>query len=125
MAKKVKRKKKIEKASKNNIFIVAIILIAAVALLYSVFSNTVAISNYGNNVNNPSKTTEGTITSTGGYCKSNYECFLTSCKGQSEDCINATQMSTYPKNCKTYSDWILGKQDTSRCSCYNHACTLK
>ena len=126
MAKKAQKKNKIKEASKNKIFIVAIILIAAVALLYSVFSNTVDISNNGNNVNNPSKTTEGTITSTGGHCKSNYECYVTSCKGQPQDCINATQMSNYAtENCRVYSDWNYVKQDSLKCACIQNACVMK
>lgn len=76
---------------------------------------------------NQATTTGQTPTQTnvvGGSCSKNSECFITFCKDQKEDCINTTQLSSYGKSCKTYSDWVIEKQDTSRCSCVQNACTM-
>ena len=59
-----------------------------------------------------------------GFCKKNSECFITYCKGSEKDCVNTTQLSIYSKNCKTYSDWVVEKQDFSRCSCIRNFCTM-
>lgn len=62
---------------------------------------------------------------TGGLCKRDTECFITSCKDQIESCVNTTQLTFYSKNCKTYSDWIVGKQDISRCNCIQNTCIMR
>ena len=127
MAKRA-RKRKIKKASKtnkNNLYLPIIILLVVVfAFVIFYFSSAKSVQPSGGGNEIPSTSSTETQTSVGGNCKTNYECFVTSCKGQAEDCINATQMAIYPKNCKTYSDWTV-KQDASKCDCEQNACTMR
>jgi len=113
-------KKKTSSSMYLIIAVIAIIIFLAVIAL-NLYNNS-EIQNMGNEIT-PSIAPE--TVQTGGFCKSDTECFITSCKGQVESCINVTQLTFYSKNCKTYSDWIVGKQDISRCSCIQKACIMR
>ncbi|OGI12133.1 hypothetical protein A3K64_02250 [Candidatus Micrarchaeota archaeon RBG_16_36_9] len=122
MTKSRKKKTKV-KAQNKNIFYLVILIVAITVFAFLFYYFPVQLETYEKINDNPS-TTES-VNNTGGFCKTDFECFVTSCKGQSEDCVNITQLSEYSQKCKAYSDWLVGRQDNSKCDCIENACTLK
>lgn len=134
MAKKIKRRKikhrRIEKKkiNKYNLYLAAFALMLVIFILFYYFSLPKEQQlPYGQG--QETQTTQTTPTTIkpetyGGPCTKNSECFITRCIDQSESCVNTNQLSVYSKNCRTYSDWVIGKQDFSRCSCIQNACTM-
>lgn len=120
----IPRKKKTEKKKSISIYLVVAVIAIIIILAVIAFNlNTSSeIQNIGNEI--PTSANPGTV-QTGGFCKIDSECFITSCKGQTESCVNTTQLTFYSRNCNTYSDWIIGKQDVSRCSCIQNACIMR
>jgi len=139
MARKVKRKRTVKKrkttrrvrqkkTSKNISYLAIIVVIIMFVFIIYYFSKGLQ-QPYQQPYQQPSETTpttsgQGAAASVGGYCKTKYECFITSCKGQTEDCVNTTQLTFYSKKCNSYPDWVVGRQDTSRCACVQNACTM-
>lgn len=141
MARKVKSKRTVKKrritrrirqkkTSKNISYlaIIVVIILFVFAIYYFSLSKGLQQPNQQPD-QQPSGTTpttsgQGAAASVGGYCKTKYECFITSCKGQTEDCVNTTQLTFYSKKCNSYPDWVVGRQDISRCSCITNACTM-
>jgi len=130
--KKIKRKvrrasvRKVGKTNKNKLVLPIILVFVFVAVfVYIIFSSAKKEQPSGGTTEGPLTPSTAIPATVGGYCKKDSECFLSYCKGQTEDCINATQMAVYPKNCRTYSDWIIEKQDYTRCACIQSACTIR
>ena len=133
LAKKTKRAKhkrtKQKKTNRHNLYLGIVALIIVISLFVYYFNFIQGQQYY---YDNEQKEIPGTTTiteeqrkmTTGGFCKKNSECFLTYCKGKTENCINTTQLSVYSRNCKSYSDWVLEEQDFSRCACVQNACAL-
>ena len=114
------------KVNKYNVFLAAFALII-VFLLLIFYSSLVKIAQTNEQRQEtiaPTAITESK-TPTGGFCKTNSSCFITACKdSQTDDCVNTTLLSGYSKNCKSYSDWIIKNQDSSRCACIDNACKM-
>jgi len=116
-----------KKPSRHNFYL--LLLVVAIFLSFVVY-----YFNFFQQPQNNEPTPQNQVTPTqqvttpinvpGGSCNKDSQCFMTFCKDQTEDCVNTTQLSSYSKNCKTYSDWVVEKQDTSRCSCVQNACTM-
>jgi len=139
VARKVKRKRTVKKrktarrvrqkkTSKNISYLAIIVVIIMFVFVIYYFSKGLQ-QPYQQPYQQPSETTpttsgQGAAASIGGYCKTKYECFITSCKGQTEDCVNTTQLTFYSKKCNSYPDWVVGRQDISRCACVQNACTM-
>lgn len=132
MAKKQKRisKKKVkkiekEKVNKYTIFLGTFVLII-ILMLVVYYSSFIQVSeDFDSYKKAQPQTIIGPETITGGFCKRDSECFITTCKdSQIKDCVNTTQLTDYNKNCKTYSDWIVEKQDPSKCACIQNSCKM-
>jgi len=119
MPRKTKKKKT---SSSIYLFIAVIAIIIFLAVIAFNLYTTSEIQNMGNEIT-PSTNPE--TVQTNGFCKIDSECFITSCRDQTESCVNVTQLTFYSKNCKTYSDWIIGKQDVSRCGCVQKSCVMR
>ena len=127
--KKAKRVRRVQAKKKktNYSLYVAFVIIAFVLIAVYIFSSLGNLQPYAGNTNgNQPAITQPETRSTGGFCKTRFECFITSCKGQAQDCINATQMATYANDkCGTSSDWNEGvTQNSSRCTCIQNACAM-
>lgn len=126
--KKVRKTKNIKKINKYNVHAAIFSLIVVMLLLfyYSGLSSVKPSENVQreDKITAPKTETVPQIIVTGGSCKRNSECFLTHCKGYSQNCINTVQLSTYSKNCKTYSDWVTDRQDYSKCACVQNVCKM-
>lgn len=139
MARKVKRKKAQrrrttrriaapKKTNRHNFYLLLFVLVIFLSFIvyYFNFFQQQPQANGPTSQNQVTPTQQGTtpINVPGGGCTKDSQCFITFCKDQTEDCINTTQLSSYSKNCKTYSDWVIEKQDISRCACVQNACTM-
>ena len=118
-----------KKTNKNYFYLAIIALIAIVLVVVFYFGSLPNQPSYqpqgGNQISTPEAPSTKTNIVTGGSCNKDSECFITSCKGQTEDCVNTTQLTFYSKKCNSYSDWVVGRKDISRCSCVGNACTMK
>ena len=124
--KKVIKKLEKKKINKYNIYLgtFVLIIILMIIIYYSSFIQiSKELEGYQEN-QIPMITTPSQIV-VGGFCKRDSECFITTCKdSQIKDCVNTTQLTDYNKNCKTYSDWIVEKQDPSKCACIQNSCKM-
>lgn len=114
-----------EKVNKYTAFLGTFMFIVILFLIvyYSNFFQTSIEPARGYQETQTPITTESKIL--GGSCKRDSECFITTCKDtQTKDCLNTTQITDYYKNCKTYSDWIVEKQDISKCACVQNVCKM-
>lgn len=121
---KVKKIEK-EKVNKHTVFLGTFVLIIILFLIafYSSFIQISKESETYKETQTPT-TIPGYETVSGGICERDSQCFITYCRGNPEDCVNTTQLSDYSKNCKTYSDWIVEKQDPSKCACIQNFCKM-
>lgn len=120
--------KNIEKKTINkyNLYAAAFALLVVILLLvyYVGFLNPRSYENQIQQTQTTATIEEPKI-ATGGSCKTNAGCFITTCKDmKTDDCVNTTQLSDYSKNCKSYADWVIKRQDTSRCACVQNICKM-
>lgn len=117
-----------KKPSRHNFYLLLLVIAIFLSFIvyYFNFFQQQPQANEPTSQNQVTPTEKGTtpINVPGGGCTKDSQCFITFCKDQTEDCVNTTQLSSYSKNCKTYSDWVIEKQDTSRCACVQNACTM-
>ena len=57
-------------------------------------------------------------------CNTNSQCFITYCRGQDRRCVNTTTLSSYSKNCASYSDWVIETQVSGDCACVDGMCEM-
>ncbi len=137
MAKKSKiipQKKQIKKLEKKkfnkyNIYLgtFSLIIILILIVFYSSFNQMIKEQEVEKNkeIRTPITTTTFETSMLGGFCKRDSQCFITTCKeSKVKDCINTTQLTDYHKKCETYSDWIIERQDSSKCGCVQNACKM-
>ena len=56
-------------------------------------------------------------------CEINRECFMVGCKSKTiTECVNATEVDFYYRNCEAWYDVRVEKQDFSECACVNGFC---
>jgi hypothetical protein len=129
---KTTRRKKItpKKTNRHNLYLLLIVIAIFLSFIIYYFNffkqQTQANGPTSQNQVTPTQQVTNPINVPGGGCTKDSQCFMTFCKDQTEDCVNITQLSSYSKNCKTYSDWVVeNKQDYSRCACVQNACTMK
>ncbi len=122
--KKVIKKLEKKKINKYNIYLgtFVLIIILMIIVYYSSFIQIIKEPEIFQETQTLTITTPSEIV--GGFCKRDSECFITQCKDNEKDCVNTTQLTDYSKNCKTYSDWIVGTQNISKCACIQNSCTM-
>jgi len=121
---KKRETKKLDKVNKYTVFLGTFVLMI-ILMLVVYYSNFIQISKEPESYQEIQKPTITTEMAIGGSCKRDSECFITYCKdSQTKGCVNTTQLSTYSKNCKTYSDWIIEVRDPSKCACIQNSCTM-
>jgi flagellar basal body-associated protein FliL len=124
---KTRRTIKPKKTNRHNFYLLLLVLVIFLSFIvyyFNFFQQPQANEPTSQNQVAPTQQVTTPINVPGGGCTKDSQCFITFCKDQTEDCVNTSQLSYYSKNCKTYSDWVIEKQDTSRCACFQNACTM-
>ncbi len=125
MAKKTRRVKKEKKTSGYNLPLLLIALIAIVLISIYYFQLSKTGNNFQTTETTEQSRTQTIVTSSGGSCSRDNQCFVTHCKDHAKSCVNTTQLTYYSENCDRYIDWIVDQQDPSACACVQNVCTMK
>ncbi|NIO44671.1 MAG: hypothetical protein GTN36_03915 [Candidatus Aenigmarchaeota archaeon] len=130
-SKNITKKKEIKKVeekriNRTTIFLATFVLIIILILVvfYSSFIQVITEPGRDSIRTQPDTIIKPETMLKGEFCERDSHCFITYCKGGSEECVNTTKLSDYSKNCKTYSDWVIERQDSSKCACVQNACKI-
>jgi len=121
--KKIKRKRIVKKAKKEEINLIYVLLAVALVIILMWGIALLILGQEGIVPRTQDQTPFTQETTTTFACDSNRECFIVGCKSKTiTECVNTVGMENYYKKCKAWWDVRVEKQDPSKCACINGFC---